>query len=478
MVSSYPVEYRTRGRPIPRPSRRPGIQRPGRIPPPRRSPRIPTRPPSRPGPFRRSPSPWKRPTRVPLPPIPKPWLKPVLMSGVSRVIPYIGVAITLYEAWELWQWLEGAEGPNYDGYEVIHECRTWDGFGWNPLNSSYTCSSSNWVSKADYENPLINPRPGSPVGSPAYFTLVNKNTEVSTAYEFNYAATFKRVVDGAPAWVPGVAIPWAPVFPYEMPWPLPEPNPNTPSRPAPKPRPEEQPSRDSRDDPDPPGKDRDWPKWRIPPQPFPLVTIPGVTPGYGGPEPAPDTVGQDIPPSGPPTTWKAPGPGGPSKRRPKRREKEKKVTVRTVSGAAWGVINLVTEGIELVDVFWNGLPKKYRSDCDTPQCKAWDVYNNFDKLDVAETLQNYVNNNIEDALYGMKGQAIGRASRGIGHSTGLSHADRASTSYQEAPELPEIDIDIEYGSVTLKVPGGYEVGARVDMYGGTVFDNKGHAMGT
>lgn len=446
MVTSYPVAYRPGAAPVPRPIGSPT------------GPKVPPRRPNV--------NPWGRPAKVPLPSIPKKLL-PKLLGSASRLLPYVGLAAVAYELWELWQW-QTEPGGGFDPTGWTQYCDSGVTMGncppagrsWYPkyyglstvtnIACSATCGwqNANWLDNLPTfaVKTLI-------IGQGGLYPAP------STAKRIIPRQVYHSAVAKVPQTLPDVHRPVPSVFPGEVPFPPPMANPNPRPRPLPRPQPGTQPEGEPAPSPRPRPRPRPEPQWQVPPMPFPLVTVPGVVPGYGGPVPQPDTVEWNIPPKGPPSVSTSPGPSGPSNRPPRHKEKEKKLNVRTVAGGAWGVINLVTEGLDFLDVVWKSLPKSAQTKGATPQQKAWDIYDNFDQIDWAKLVENYVNNQIEDYAYGLKGRALGVASGNLGITTGLSHSDRAVTSYQEGVELPTISIDSETGSVTLNIPGGLSFGS-------------------
>ena len=171
-----------------------------------------------------------------------------------------------------------------------------------------------------------------------------------------------------------------------------------------------------------------------------------VTPGTGG---GSVTV---RPPSGPVSNKPSPG-------------KERKVHMRnaaagmSIAGGYNGVlmaVNVFTEGLDFVDALWKGIPKKNRSRCAVHDynCKLrdlWEVWDD-DQYDVAAFFAAFINNQLQDYVFGRLGQAVGTATGRFGISTGLNKAINAPSDWwMEASEpgtpgpLPSIHYDEETG---------------------------------
>lgn len=127
---------------------------------------------------------------------------------------------------------------------------------------------------------------------------------------------------------------------------------------------------------------------------------------------------------------------------PREKEKEVKpksnVHPRSFIGLLYGA---VTEGIELIDALYDGLPSKLRYDDWvrkgrpehglSPDQKLQLVYDNLHKIDVAAALQNLVENYLEDFAIGKLSQAQIKALqknpfwiRPVGPGTGLAYGVR------------------------------------------------------
>ena len=257
-----------------------------------------------------------------------------------------------------------------------------------------------------------------------------------------------------------------------------------------------------------------YPGWIYPPPGVghPIVVVPPdviVEPGPGpgpGPgdtptpskDPKPGPYPRPMPRPGPgpsPEPEPGPGPGGggviitrpgnPTARQPRKNTKERKVTVRTVSGRLWAALNLFTEGLDFVDVLWESIPKEDRTQPRrNPRTgevypvgvddRLWDIYDHWDEIDIAVALENFINNQVEDFVYGQAGMATGRATGGLGITTGLNRALRDQqgniSDLQEETEspTPQLNYDQDTGAWSLVwEPMGWNIplarGSGVEM---------------
>lgn len=114
-------------------------------------------------------------------------------------------------------------------------------------------------------------------------------------------------------------------------------------------------------------------------------------------------------------------------RPPRDNEKEGKVKASALAVYALKAVNHVTEGIDFVNALYDALPTEYRpkfKDTNyellnvTPEKKAKAIFQNFDKINLAEALQNLISNEFEDRLIGEVGQWTGDISRDLGLNYG------------------------------------------------------------
>lgn len=174
----------------------------------------------------------------------------------------------------------------------------------------------------------------------------------------------------------------------------------------------------------------------------PVVPQPGTSPGTGPdtvPEPAPLPQILDFHPDGTVVGTLGKTPKRKNKK-PKKRERQGKNEqvphVGTVAPNAWYMVNMLTEGLDFVDALYRSLPKECRRKFKpTPYDKAKAIYDCWDHLDLNKAVQNFLNNEIEDFIYGQVGQATKKAQQEIGSGTGLASAlGKAQKGAKEAGE--------------------------------------------
>lgn len=166
----------------------------------------------------------------------------------------------------------------------------------------------------------------------------------------------------------------------------------------------------------------------------PPVTVPDVvigpspspSPGGGGTVP-PITV---TPPTHPPQEEK-PGRG-----------KEKKLNIRSgYAGVAFLALNFATEAHDAIEAFWRTIPARFRTKARrgakvSHMDMLSDLYDFFGEVDWARGVENFINNQIEDYAYGQVGRVAGKASRGVGVTTGLGRAVKGRND--TSMTLPEV----------------------------------------
>jgi len=116
---------------------------------------------------------------------------------------------------------------------------------------------------------------------------------------------------------------------------------------------------------------------------------------------------------------KGPPPDGLPKT-PEKGEKERKVIAQINRRSGLGLaLNLLTEGKDVIDAFWDALPQRYQTRVGgrvtTPTVKLQDLYRHWNEVNMDVALQNLVENQIEDAIFGAIGRLTGRAARVTGH---------------------------------------------------------------
>jgi len=175
-------------------------------------------------------------------------------------------------------------------------------------------------------------------------------------------------------------------------WPGYGPQPGTSPQPAPEPG--------TVPNPDPDGAFKDWPA---------SAPTPGATQSSPGTQPRP-AQGHQFRPSGPGT-------------------KEKKTRLGPVASFVWNTISPITEGIDMINIAYESLPKSMKRDFyqkngrqPTPQEKMGIIYRNWDDIDPSKFVNDWVMNHWEDKIIGTIGSQLGEASkndmRPIGYGAG------------------------------------------------------------
>lgn len=428
-------------------------------------------------PFRPAPGGW--PNR-PIPKLPALPASAPIVKGVgkvaSRLIPFAGAALTAYELWEYYK-EQNSKYVNPAKWQVVTTCSggqtAWGGSATNPGCGAVTQTASTVPRSIDaatgtfrwsyeYKNApyvLGNTRPRGNI----YVRVPLSPATWPSYLPSQPAPNFEPLPE---------AMPRPAKRPTELPILKPYPLPNRFPVRYPRPRPGEQPAKQPKPDgrPRPRPRNRPEPAVRFPLLPFPFVVLP---PGFN--PSVPDIVittkpGNKNPPGNtpkPPVRTNGRSSGG-RNRPPRKREKERKTNVRTVAGAGWGLINVVTEGVDFLNVLYDALPddspckakakKASKINVATPYAKAKAVYDCFDQIDVGNALEGYVNNQVEDFVFGMMGQQVSKATGNFGLSTGLNRAlkqqqEMATGDGQGIADLiPQLDIDDETGEVSVSIP--------------------------
>lgn len=273
-----------------------------------------------------------------------------------------------------------------------------------------------------------------------------------------------------------------PAFPLPGPmhWPIHWPNPSAPPPPRRKERPDDNqepgkgPDDDKEDrrDNDPRRNPRRRPRPRrrdqydLPPSPAmpPVIRPPGIDLPI-----VPPDLDFEIPigsnPLNPPKIEWKPSRGDGS-RPPSRRKHERKVNVAAVGGIVWTGFNAATEVMDFIEAMHDALPKhkQAKGNKGKPPSKT-DKINHivshpeyWGEINVAEAVQNVINNQIEDFVAAIGSKPIKRVTQEIGSATGLDRAIRSGSEpwSKGGPTIPELDIDTATGEVTITVKvGGY-----------------------
>lgn len=123
-------------------------------------------------------------------------------------------------------------------------------------------------------------------------------------------------------------------------------------------------------------------------------------------------------------------------RPPPRGTKEKKFIANMPPGALASIVNAITESVDVLEAAYKALPKD-RQKCKrekrptggfsaaTPQCMGAAVYNHLNEISGTKFVQELIENQIEDFIYGMGGRigaaAASKMNRPVGPGTGLAH---------------------------------------------------------
>lgn len=403
------------------------------------------------------------PRKIPGVTLPKPPVPPKVglklgAKSIARLVPGLGTLLLAGDVYEL----VSANVWRLGNWRLTRHC---DGGGYPPWRRNnhgvnFTCGYSYKTDAAYNLDELINT-------SVRNITIYHRGPYWAGGYH-HYIIGNSYTRDSGLAPEPAPKIVTAPILvPVEVPNLIPGSVPLSPVTGTPRPKPwgealpgvGEQPS--GAPEADAPPQSR--PTWEIPVLPFPVVIFPGV-PGMPPeilPPPAPNVQEVVVPAPSPgagdrPRVSSRPATRHETKNRPPRnREKEKKIHVRTVAGGAWAVLNLITEGLDFLDVLWGALPKQHKTKGrPTPYDKARDIYDNWEAIDVAKAVENYINNQIEDYVYGMIGQQVAKAQGIIGSPTGLSRAlsknqQQFAEQMELELELPEVHYDPTTGEIYL-----------------------------
>ena len=82
------------------------------------------------------------------------------------------------------------------------------------------------------------------------------------------------------------------------------------------------------------------------------------------------------------------------------------------------LINFTTEALDWIDAFYKALPQELQRRNANPFQKMLDLYENVDKIDIAQALINVAEATGEDRYFGGVGRDVGAASRRLGEWTG------------------------------------------------------------
>lgn len=177
-------------------------------------------------------------------------------------------------------------------------------------------------------------------------------------------------------------------------------------------------------------------------------------------------------------TLRSPGHPEDRVRPPKRRRKEIKVRMQGIVRGMWHAINFLTETFDFVDVLYEALPKYVREEAKarkrkpklTPDEKAQAIWDHLDEIDVALAIENYINNAMEDYLFGKTSpdrQLNQLTGKPTGGGAGFGTRTHTGQQFGEAVNelVPVLEFDWASGSWRLSTAFGFvgmDGGGRVE----------------
>ena len=208
-----------------------------------------------------------------------------------------------------------------------------------------------------------------------------------------------------------------------------------------------------------------WPRNQLDPTPQPMTQV-IVVPAVG-------TVGPPGPP--PPPTVGYAFPARPSNRRPFGRRKEVKVRMSVAGRVVWGIVNFITESFDFLDAIHRALPYKLQAKprkghAVTPIEKAERVWKHLDEVDMAKAVENFVNNQVEDYIFGRLSPdaQINQATNSpTGKAASFGGRTESGQQFGEVVNelVPEVHFDPETGEWQLDTPFGSMRGNLGDRIG-------------
>jgi hypothetical protein len=167
--------------------------------------------------------------------------------------------------------------------------------------------------------------------------------------------------------------------------------------------------------------------------------------------------------------------GRPTNRRERnpRRVKERKIRMRGAALGVWHVINVVSEGLEFIDAMHKTLPRAMQAKPSkpgwppTPYAKAEAVWHAFesDRFDLAKAVEAYVNEQMEDFIYGVTSvdahanQLLNKPTGGGKFATQQQELLYEASGESPIP-IPKLSFDVDSGDWSLDV-GGYSIGGNL-----------------
>lgn len=367
-----------------KPLRRPEPRKPEPKKPLRRTPLFPRKPLPKTKPFGK----WVPNTGTPLPPMRR-WQVAKLMR-FARFLGPIGIALTLWELYELYRWYQGQEGGLYpppgDGYRYCsaRDPGTWP-FGPFGRFAGPTLSCTEGL---DWSSTVPSWEPGRP-----WYWTVQRRLVSGPRYRTKPMEGWYYPTD--PGMLPEMRPETPPLLlPPELPYPYPYSDPPLPwtpplERPLPEPKP-----------------DYDRPPWRRS-------------------DPEPDPLSRDLP-----DIEYIPGdelvPGKHERLPPEPPDKEKKKRLRPSDSYAWlrhldKLIGQFTEIDDSVSAVYKGLPWQYRRwkgrdgvwrdrDINT-KTRLERLYSLIGKLDIQTAIKELVKNELTDRAFGTVGRKLQKKTR-------------------------------------------------------------------
>ena len=390
---------------------------------------------------------WPKPEKSPA----RPAYLRGLSKGALRLVPGLGALATAYGVLEtVAYWLEAQESINLNGWTEYARCPS----PMPPISGligRFQSPVSFSTSYADIVNGCTNSqgtsgRWGDPIADSIRSLMYAPHTETAGngSPRFSPQIAFGRPSTGpttGPEFVsvPGGAVPLPAYVPTPWVYPGLDPASLPIDTPVPDPRPIPYPALPHRQ-PNPHRSPTEQSQWgnEVPVLPGTPVR-PGVMPFPPAIEvtrPESPGTGQRPNPSENPGTKPNPRPNPEHQpARPPKRTKERKFKL-AIAGIPAMVVNVVTEGIDVIDAFYEALLESpefqtwydfevYYRDAPslyglTPQEKADLIYRHFDKLDVGEVLTSLAANQLEDMVYGRIGRLVARANQERGAMHGIT----------------------------------------------------------
>lgn len=397
----------------------------------------------------------------------------------GRFIPGLGIALTAYELYQWWTDVPG--GPDLSNYTMVCSSSStgpgpefWTNFGGPGCDTS----AYGWSDPGVVETFTDDIPPGDypivfkmrfqgnhPLAPPAeLWKTLERWDRIGSP---GPSPHFSYEVGRPPFYQPGVGTPLPSLFPEDLPIMQPAPTPQRPPllRPEPGTQPSQEPDERTRRD----HRTRPTVVPNTPTLPFPVTHVPPVVYPPGSPpvviQPDPQVI--EVDPGG----WREDPPGPPTEpvtnQPPRAGVKERKLNIRSVAGRLWAVIGAATETLDFFYVLWRAIPEHLRSDrhAGIYQHMA-DLYNQWDHIPIAEAVEGYINNWVEDYYFGQLGRRTGQVTRNLGITTGLNRALKTGQELQgeldrkgkndDFNPIPQLDYDPKNGwSVTWDLlPGG------------------------